>query len=103
MQFSCFVKVDKVEDSFKILKSKEKPLAAYLFTNNKKLKEEFISNVSAGALVINDTTMHVNFISELQLNCFHLSAFKLYDLYLESYVSLHDLDPYLCFTTFFLA
>ncbi|CAI9115408.1 OLC1v1016307C1 [Oldenlandia corymbosa var. corymbosa] len=53
------ITVDKVEDSFKILKPKEKPLAAYLFTNDKKLKEDFISNVSAGGLVVNDTTMHL--------------------------------------------
>lgn len=51
--------VNKVEDSFNIIKSKDKPLAAYLFTNNKKLKENFISNISAGGLVINDTTMHL--------------------------------------------
>lgn len=59
-------KVDKVEDSINVIKSKEKPLAAYIFTDNKKLKEEFIRNVSAGGLVVNDTTLHVNFfISKL--------------------------------------
>ncbi|KAK2995668.1 hypothetical protein RJ640_006128 [Escallonia rubra] len=51
--------VDRVEDSYKIISSRSKPLAAYLFTNNKKLKEEFVRNVSAGGLVTNDTTLHV--------------------------------------------
>ncbi|KAI5668667.1 hypothetical protein M9H77_18520 [Catharanthus roseus] len=53
------ITVNKVEDSINVIKSKEKPLAAYLFTNNKKLKEEFITSVSAGGLLINDTTMHL--------------------------------------------
>ncbi|MBA0612752.1 hypothetical protein Godav_013321 [Gossypium davidsonii] len=49
--------VDKVEDSFDVINSGTKPLAAYLFTNKKKLKEKFVATVSAGALVINDTTL----------------------------------------------
>ncbi|XP_038700347.1 aldehyde dehydrogenase family 3 member H1-like [Tripterygium wilfordii] len=51
--------VDKVEDSFDIINSGTKPLAAYLFTNNKKLKQQFVATVSAGGLVINDTTVHL--------------------------------------------
>nr|CAD1824610.1 unnamed protein product [Ananas comosus var. bracteatus] len=42
------VTVDEVEDSFNIIKSKTKPLAAYLFTKNKKLEEEFVKNISSG-------------------------------------------------------
>ena len=42
--------------------SRGKPLAAYLFTNNKKLKEKFVKTVSAGGLVINDTVLHVRFL-----------------------------------------
>ncbi|KAK6114901.1 hypothetical protein DH2020_007170 [Rehmannia glutinosa] len=53
------VTVDKIEDSFGLINSKGKPLAAYLFTNDKKLKEEFIRNVSAGGMAINDTVMHI--------------------------------------------
>ncbi|MBA0765092.1 hypothetical protein Gotri_014350 [Gossypium trilobum] len=51
--------VDKVEDSFDVINSGTKPLAAYLFTNKKKLKEKFVATVSAGGLVINDTTVHL--------------------------------------------
>lgn len=50
--------VDKLEDSFDMITSRGKPLAAYLFTNNKKLKEKFVKTVSAGGLVINDTVLH---------------------------------------------
>ncbi|CAN4097738.1 unnamed protein product [Withania somnifera] len=53
------ITVNKVEDSIHFIKAREKPLAAYLFTRNKKLEEEFIMNVSAGGLLINDTTLHL--------------------------------------------
>ncbi|XP_072981541.1 aldehyde dehydrogenase family 3 member H1 [Typha angustifolia] len=53
------ITVDKVEDSFAFINSKTKPLAAYLFTKNKKLEEQFVKNVSAGGLLINDTVLHL--------------------------------------------
>ncbi|KAK8692213.1 hypothetical protein V6N13_075687 [Hibiscus sabdariffa] len=52
--------VDKVEESFDVIKScGGKPLAAYLFTKNKKLTGKFVAEVSAGGLVVNDTTVHL--------------------------------------------
>lgn len=51
--------VNKVEDSIEFINAREKPLAAYLFTGNKKLEEEFVRNISAGGLLINDTTLHL--------------------------------------------
>ncbi|XP_016754436.2 aldehyde dehydrogenase family 3 member H1 isoform X1 [Gossypium hirsutum] len=53
------ITIDKVEDSFDLINSGTKPLAVYMFTNNKKLKEKFVEKVSAGGLVINDTTVHL--------------------------------------------
>ncbi|XAR62818.1 Aldehyde dehydrogenase (NAD(P)(+)) [Bertholletia excelsa] len=53
------ITVDRLEDSFRSYNLKEKPLAAYLFTNKKKLKEEFVRNVSAGGLLINDIGLHL--------------------------------------------
>ncbi|KAI3977621.1 hypothetical protein MKX01_004154 [Papaver californicum] len=53
------VTVDKIEDSFDIIRSRSKPLAAYLFTNDKKLEKEFVSSISAGGMLINDTTLHL--------------------------------------------
>ncbi|KAL5562944.1 hypothetical protein UlMin_032691, partial [Ulmus minor] len=52
------ITVDKVEDSFEIINSGTKPLAAYLFTYNEKLKKQFVMSVSAGGMVVNDTTVH---------------------------------------------
>ncbi|KAG4958409.1 hypothetical protein AAZX31_13G016800 [Glycine max] len=51
--------VDKLEESFDVINSGPKPLAAYIFTNNKKLKEQFVMTISAGGLVVNDTTLHL--------------------------------------------
>uniref|UniRef100_A0A6M2EA29 Aldehyde dehydrogenase n=1 Tax=Populus davidiana TaxID=266767 RepID=A0A6M2EA29_9ROSI len=51
--------VRKIEDSFDMINSGTKPLAAFLFTNNKKLKEQFVASVSAGGVVINDIAIHV--------------------------------------------
>lgn len=51
--------VDNVEDSFDIINNRSKPLAAYLFTDNKKLKEKFVESISAGGLLINDTALHL--------------------------------------------
>ncbi|KAL2339768.1 hypothetical protein Fmac_007708 [Flemingia macrophylla] len=53
------VTVDKVEESIEVINSGTKPLAAYIFTNNKKFKEQFIKNVSAGGLLVNDTVLHL--------------------------------------------
>ncbi|WCJ44372.1 Aldehyde dehydrogenase [Euphorbia peplus] len=51
--------VKNIEESFDLINSRTKPLAAYLFTNKKKLKEQFVTSVSAGGLVVNDTTVHL--------------------------------------------
>uniref|UniRef100_A0A2P2K8S1 Aldehyde dehydrogenase n=1 Tax=Rhizophora mucronata TaxID=61149 RepID=A0A2P2K8S1_RHIMU len=53
------ITVNRIEDSFDVIRSGTKPLAAYLFTNDKRLKEQFVMSVSAGGLVINDTTVHL--------------------------------------------
>lgn len=53
------MQVDNIEDSFSIIKSKPKPLAAYLFTNNEQLKKDYVENISSGGMLINDTILHV--------------------------------------------
>ncbi|XP_042411517.1 aldehyde dehydrogenase family 3 member H1-like isoform X2 [Zingiber officinale] len=49
---------EKIEQCFDFIQSKEKPLAAYLFTKDKKLEEKFVQTVSAGGILINDTGLH---------------------------------------------
>lgn len=50
-----------ISDSVEFVNSREKPLALYLFTNNEDLKNRVITETSAGALVVNDTVIHVSF------------------------------------------
>lgn len=51
--------VENLKDSFEVIKSKSKPLAAYLFTNDVQLKKDFVQNISSGGMLINDTILHV--------------------------------------------
>ncbi|GMH00710.1 hypothetical protein Nepgr_002549 [Nepenthes gracilis] len=51
--------VDRLEESFDFIRSRSKPLAAYLFTNRKKLKDEFVRTISAGGIAINDIALHL--------------------------------------------
>lgn len=53
------ITVNKLEESFDLINAGTKPLAAYLFTNDNKFKEQFVKNVSAGGLLINDTVLHL--------------------------------------------
>ncbi|XP_048232633.1 aldehyde dehydrogenase family 3 member I1, chloroplastic isoform X2 [Ricinus communis] len=53
------ITVDNLKDSFEVIKSKPKPLAAYLFTNDEKLMKHFVRDISAGGMIINDTILHV--------------------------------------------
>jgi|SRR5690554_630230 len=45
-------------DVYSYIRSGKKPLAAYIFTNNKDIRKDFIDNISAGGIVVNDTIMH---------------------------------------------
>ncbi|KAL8482201.1 hypothetical protein ACS0TY_028379 [Phlomoides rotata] len=53
------ITVNKIEDGIGLINSKEKPLASYLFTNDKKLKEIFKRNISSGSMAINETTLQL--------------------------------------------
>ncbi|XP_047046611.1 aldehyde dehydrogenase family 3 member H1-like [Lolium rigidum] len=53
------VTVEKIEESIDYINAGTKPLAAYLFTKNKKLQEDFIANVSAGGMLVNDVALHL--------------------------------------------
>ncbi|THG04607.1 hypothetical protein TEA_022664 [Camellia sinensis var. sinensis] len=54
------VTVENLEDSFAVINSRPKPLAAYLFTNNEGLKKDFVKNISSGGMVVNDTILQGN-------------------------------------------
>ncbi|MGO4942798.1 aldehyde dehydrogenase [Ruoffia tabacinasalis] len=48
----------EVSQTVEFIRSKDKPLALYLFTQDKALKEYIIKNLSFGGVAINDTLIH---------------------------------------------
>ncbi|RLN31162.1 aldehyde dehydrogenase family 3 member H1-like [Panicum miliaceum] len=53
------ITVDKIHESFDLINSMTRPLAAYLFSKDSKLKRQFERNVSAGGMIFNDTGIHL--------------------------------------------
>lgn len=62
--------MDKLEDGFELINKFPKPLAAYIFTKNKKLEDEFTINVSAGGILVNDIALHVRCYDDFILDIF---------------------------------
>ncbi|NWI26836.1 AL3A2 dehydrogenase, partial [Sula dactylatra] len=56
--------VKSVDEAIEFINSREKPLALYVFSNNKKLIKRVISETSSGGFVANDVIMHF-FLSAL--------------------------------------
>ncbi|MCO6461506.1 MAG: aldehyde dehydrogenase [Saprospiraceae bacterium] len=50
---------DDLEEVMEVIKQKEKPLSAYIFTSKSSEKELFIEKLSFGGGCINDTVMHI--------------------------------------------
>lgn len=50
---------ENIEEAYKIISRRPKPLALYMFTGNKKAAEEVISKLQFGGGCINDTIMHL--------------------------------------------
>lgn len=46
------------KEAIQYINSKDKPLAMYIFTNDKKVKQNFLQNTSSGAFLVNDTMVH---------------------------------------------
>lgn len=53
------IEFTKIDEVIKYITSNPKPLALYLFTNNKKLQKRVLREVSFGGGCINDTIMHI--------------------------------------------
>nr|AMJ39513.1 aldehyde dehydrogenase 3I1 isoform [Bixa orellana] len=72
------ITVENLEECFGIIEAKPKPLSAYLFTNDQRLKKKFVQNVSAGGIAINDTILQVaqpnlpfGGVGESGMGCYH--------------------------------
>lgn len=53
------VKVDSLYDAIDCINKHEKPLALYIFSNNKSDIKQLLINTSSGGVTINDTIMHL--------------------------------------------
>ena len=53
------IKVGGSQEAEAFVKEREKPLALYLFTNDRSLQERFMRYVSFGGGCINDTIVHI--------------------------------------------
>ncbi len=51
--------VADVEEAMEIIKSREKPLACYLFTEDRRVQDRFLRQVPFGGGCINDTVIHL--------------------------------------------
>ncbi|EPS67391.1 aldehyde dehydrogenase, partial [Genlisea aurea] len=73
------ITVEDIEESIAVINGKgNKPLAAYIFTRNEKLRDDFIRNVSAGSMAINDVNLQVvepelpfGGVGESGMGCYH--------------------------------
>ncbi|KAJ7515847.1 hypothetical protein O6H91_22G031100 [Diphasiastrum complanatum] len=50
--------VDSIDEALELVNSRPKPLALYLFTNKKDVKEKVIAETSSGGILINDCFLH---------------------------------------------
>lgn len=53
------IEYESLEEAIEYINSYEKPLALYLFTNNKKVQKKILDEVSFGGGCINDTIIHI--------------------------------------------
>lgn len=53
------VTISDVQEAIKVMKSKEKPLALYIFSNIKENVDLITQNVSCGGMCVNETIMHL--------------------------------------------
>lgn len=51
--------VKDMDEAYRFVREREKPLALYLFSNNKSVQRRFMRQVSFGGGCINDTIMHI--------------------------------------------
>lgn len=53
------IEVENYEDAKEYIQKRRKPLALYLFTNNKKIQDDCLTHISCGGGCINDTIMQI--------------------------------------------
>lgn len=51
------IRAENLEEAIAAIRSNDKPLAAYIFTNNKRAERKFLDQVSSGSACVNDVMM----------------------------------------------
>lgn len=54
------INAETVEDAISFIKSKDKPLSLYIFTENKKTREKLLSGTSSGSVSVNDVVVQLS-------------------------------------------
>lgn len=54
------IEYDTIDEAEAFVKEREKPLALYIFTNNKKVEDRFLKYVPFGGGCVNDTVVHLS-------------------------------------------
>jgi acyl-CoA reductase-like NAD-dependent aldehyde dehydrogenase len=57
--FLPILPIDNFEDALNYIKTHEKPLASYLFTNDEEKIKQFLAKTTAGGVTINDVHKHI--------------------------------------------
>lgn len=72
---------DSLEASIDFIRAREKPLAAYLFTRSGKSEKQFVDQVSAGSMLVNDVIFFMSVpdlpfggVGESGMGCYHGQA-----------------------------
>lgn len=87
-------KKENLEDSIEMIKSRPKPLALYVFSNNKTFCEKVIENTDAGSVCVNDCAVQTLFPGF----CFEILF--IYTFFFLSFVFLTQRKK-ICFFLFF--
>ena len=54
------IEYEHEEEFINEIKKREKPLAMYIFTEDKKFKNRILTSLSSGGVCVNDTIMHIS-------------------------------------------
>ena len=54
------IEINSIEEGVNFIKSKSKPLAAYVFSEDKFIQDKLIKEISCGGICVNDTIVHIS-------------------------------------------
>lgn len=58
-----FITCPSAQKAIEMINSRPKPLALYIFSNSRKVQNQFMTKTSSGGVCINDTVLHISAVS----------------------------------------